>query len=109
MNRRAVRLEERHEFFSCRRFGVLQLRHPLAACLAFVVLQAAACGLQYSGEDRTRIADQTEVDIAVLADSPVVHVDLHKRQFLTDALAIPHPKIERRADDNENVRIGKRL
>ncbi len=109
MDRRAVRLEKRHQLFGRGGFGVLQLRHPFAARLALVVFEAAARRLQHRSQNRARIADQTEIDVAVLADRAVVHVDLHQRQFLADALAVAHAEIERRADDDQHVGIRKGL
>ena len=55
------------------------------------------------------IADQPEIDVAILADGAVIHVDLHQLEILADALAVAHAKIERRADDHQYVGLGKRL
>ena len=66
-------------------------------------------GLQHRAQDRARIADQPEVDVAILADRAVVHVDLHQLQILADALAVAHAEIERRADDHQHVGLGEGL
>ena len=69
----------------------------------------SAGGLQYGAEDGARVADQPQVDVAVLADSAVVHVDLHQLDVLADALAVSHAEIEGCADDHEHVGLGKGL
>jgi hypothetical protein len=52
---------------------------------------------------------EPEIDVAILADGAVVHVDLHELQLFADALAVAHAEIERRADDDQHVRLGKGL
>ena len=91
------------------RLGGGELLHPLAARLALVLLEAAGGGLQHRAEDGARITDQPEVDVAVLADGAVVHVDLHELELLADAPAVAHAKIKRRADDDDDVGIGERV
>jgi hypothetical protein len=50
-----------------------------------------------------------KLDVAILADRAVVHVDLHQLEILADALAVAHAEIERSADDHQHVGVGKRL
>ena len=54
MDRHAVRLEQRHEFFGGNRFRVAQLLEPLLTRLTLVVLDAARRRLQHRAQDRAR-------------------------------------------------------
>src|SRR5580692_7434973 len=53
--------------------------------------------------------DQAKIDVAILANRAVVHVDLHQLQFLADALTVAHAEIERRADDDQDIGAGESL
>ncbi len=62
-------------------------------------------GLGDRGQDRARVADQAEVDVAVLADGAVVHVDLDHGRALRQPAAVAHPEVERGADDQDQVGV----
>ena len=109
VNRHAVRLEQRHELIARHHFRVAQLLQPLLTRLAFVALDAPAGGRQYCAQDRARIANQSKIDIAILADRAIVHVDLHQLQVLADALAVAHAEIERRSDNDQHIGARKGL
>ena len=66
-------------------------------------------GLGDCGEDRAGVADEAERDVAVLADRPVVHVDLDDLGLARQALAVAHPEVERRADDQDHVGVVERV
>ncbi len=65
--------------------------------------------MQHGAQDRAWIADQSQADVAILADGAVIHVDLHQSQILADALAVAHAEVERRTHDQEHVGVGERL
>jgi hypothetical protein len=77
----------------------------LLARLALVVFEPPACRLQHRSENRAGIADQTEIDIAVLAHCAVIHIDLHQRQLFADAFAVAHAEIERSPNDDQHVGV----
>ena len=81
----------------------------MLARLPLVLLDAPRGRLQHRAQDRARVADQTQIDVAVLADRAVVHVDLHQLQLLADALAVAHAEVEGRSDDHQHIGIGERL
>src|SRR4051794_28893397 len=81
----------------------------LEPALALLALGAALRGLGDLGEDRARVADEAERDVAVLADRLVVHVDLDDGRVLRQALAVAHPEVERSADDQDHVRVVERV
>ena len=56
-------------------------------------------------EDAPGVADDAEVDVAVLADRAVVQVDLDDRRVGGEALAVAHAEVERRADDDDQVGV----
>src|SRR5215472_2080952 len=51
------------------------------------------------------MTDELEIDIAILAARPVIHVDLHQRRLGADAPPVAHAKVEGRTDDDDDVRI----
>src|SRR4051795_4305823 len=81
----------------------------LEPALALLGLAAALRGLGDLAEDRARVADEAEGDVAVLADRLVVHVDLDDRGLAREALAVAHPEVERRADDQDHVGVVERV
>ena len=57
--------------------------HPfLRAVWRLSSFETAAGRLQHRAEHRAGIADDAEVDVAILADRAVVHVDLHQRRLV---------------------------
>src|SRR4051812_48803573 len=81
----------------------------LEPALALLALAAALGGLGDLAEDRARVADEAERDVAVLADRLVGHVDLDDRGLAREALAVAHPEVERRADDQDHVGVVERV
>src|SRR5205823_7597556 len=79
--------------------------HPLLACLALILFEAASGRLQHSARNGARMSDQPQVDITVLADSAVVHVDLHQLELGADAAAVTHTEIKRSPDDDDHIRF----
>ena len=75
----------------------------------FSPLARPLAALATSAEDRARVADEAERDVAVLADRPVVHVDLDDCGLARQALAVAHPEVERRADDEDHVGVVERV
>ena len=53
------------------------------------------------------VADDPEVDVAVLADGAVVEVDLHDGRVRRQPLAVAHAEVEGRADDDDDVGVGE--
>src|SRR5262249_9102983 len=49
--------------------------------------------------------DQTEVNVAVLADRPVVHVDLHECQLVADTPSVAHAEVEWCSDYDKDIRL----
>src|SRR6516162_4133870 len=78
VDRLIVGLEERHQLFRRRCFRFAQALHPFAPLLALVVLESSRGRLQHRAEDCTRVTHEPQVDVAVLADRAVIHVDLHQ-------------------------------
>ena len=109
VDRRVVGLEQRHELFTGSRFGVSQFLHPLPAGLALVLFEAAGGGLQDCAQNGPGVADQPQIDIPVLADGAVVHVDLHERELRADAASVAHAEVERRAHDDNDIGVGERV
>src|SRR5450631_1116920 len=109
MNGHAVGFEQRHQLFRGDGLGVAQRLQPLLPSLPLVALDATRSSLQYRSQDGAGVADQSQTDVAILADRSIVHVDLHQLQILADALAVAHAEIERRPHDHDDVRICKRL
>src|SRR4030088_1524739 len=60
-------------------------------------------------EDHTDVTDEAEIDVPVLADSAVVHIDLHHGRVFRQPPAVAHPEVERRADDYDHVRVVDRV
>ena len=79
-----------------------QLLHPLGA-LAIAFRRAAARRLLDGFENRAAVADQSERDIAVLADVAVVEIDLHDGRIGAQPPAVAQTKIERTTDDDNHV------
>ncbi len=106
IDRRRVGGEHRHQLGERRVLGRGELGHPLPPLLPLVVLEPARGRRERGGEHRTGIADNAERNVAVLADGAVVEVDLHQSRHV-DALAVAHAEIERRADNDDDVGLGK--
>ena len=102
MDRRAIRQEHGHQLVGRLGLGRAQLLEPGLAPLRAVV-GAARGGVVHGLQDRPRIADQSQRDVAVLADRAVVHVDLHHRGLGAQALAIAHAEVEGGADNDDHV------
>jgi hypothetical protein len=92
--------------FARHRFRLAQLLHPLLPRLALALVDPGRSRIEHRCENRPRIPDQAERDVAILADRAVVHVDLHQRRH-ADPLAIAHAEVERRADDDDDIRLGE--
>src|SRR5712692_2996184 len=91
--------------------GLLKLVEPFLTA-ARAIVYASARRLGDSAQDCAGVADETERDIAVLADGAVVEIDLHD-SFGPQPAAIAHAEIEGPADDHDNVcfleRVAARL
>src|SRR4051812_1222046 len=111
--REAQRVDRRRVLHEARQALLLQAlllgAQRLEPALALLALAAALRGLGDLAEDRARVADQAERDVAVLADRAVVHVDLDDLGLAREALAVAHPEVERRADDQDHVRVVERV
>src|SRR4051812_24271835 len=81
----------------------------LEPALALAAVAAALGRLGHLAEDRTGVADEAQRDVAVLADGAVVHVDLDDLRLARQALAVAHPEVERRADDEDHVGVVERV
>src|SRR5207244_7394714 len=92
---------------AARRCPLRELPQPRVPRLALVALEAPRGPLQHGAEDRARMSDQPEIDVAVLADRAVVHVDLHELELRADAPPVAHAKVEGRAHDDDDVGVGK--
>ena len=108
MDRRLVGAEQGHQLL-----GLLDLEGPelLQPRLAPVAARPAARGrgVRRRAEDRARIADQAQGHVAVLADRPVVEVDLDHRRVAPQPLAVAHAEVEGGADDDDDVRLLERI
>ncbi len=87
-------------------FGAKFFEPTLAA--RRTVIGAPGRRLRDGGEARADVADESERDVAVLADRRVRHVDLHDRRRL-EPLAVAHAEVERRPDDHDHVGFVERV
>src|SRR5205085_2141026 len=69
----------------------------------------ARCRLRHGRQDRPDVADQAERNVAVLADRAVIHVDLHDRRPRRQPPPVAHAEVERRPDDDDDVRVLERV
>src|SRR3569833_681830 len=53
------------------------------------------------------MANETEADIPVLADGAIIHINLHQRQLVADALSVTHSEIKRRTHDQNHISFGE--
>ena len=79
----------------------------MLARLALVLLEAAGGRLQHRPQNGARVADQSQIDVAVLADRAIVHIDLHQLRLGADSPPVAHAKVERRADNDNDVGVGE--
>src|SRR3954468_1975194 len=111
--REAQRVDRRRVLHEPRQALLLQAlllgAERLEPALALLALAAALRGLGDLAEDRARVADEAEGDVAVLADGLVGHVDLDDRRLARQALAVAHPEVERGADDQDHVGVVERV
>src|SRR4051812_34624977 len=111
--REAQRVDRRRVLHEARQALLLQAlllgAERLEPALALLALRAALGGLGDFAEDRAGVADEAERDVAVLADRLVGHVDLDDRGLAREALAVAHPEVERRADDQDHVGVVERV
>src|SRR3954464_5417275 len=111
--REAQRVDRRRVLHEARQALLLQAlllgAERLEPALALAAVRAALGGLGDLAEDRARVADQAERDVAVLADRLVGHVDLDDLRLAREALAVAHPEVERRADDQDHVGVVERV
>src|SRR5919202_2376486 len=111
--REAERVDRRRVLHEARQALLLQAlllgAQRLEPALALVALAAALGRLGDLAEDRAGVADEAEGDVAVLADSLVGHVDLDDLRLARQPLAVAHPEVERRADDEDHVRVVERV
>lgn len=87
-----------------RRLDFAQPANPFLA-LALVDVPGGRAGR--GREHGTGVSDDAEVDVPIASDSPVVKVDLHDRRFGGQPFAVSHPEVERRADDDDQVRVAE--
>ncbi len=64
--------------------------------------------LAHGVHDRAQIADQPEVEVAVVADVLVIHVHDHDLRLGIEAPAVAHAEIERRAGQQDDVGVVER-
>src|SRR3954451_13571317 len=111
--REAQRVDRRGVLHEPRQALILQAlllgAERLEPALALLALAAALGRLGHLAEDRTGVADEAQRDVAVLADGAVVHVDLDDLRLARQALAVAHPEVERRADDEDHVGVVERV
>src|SRR3954451_12300975 len=111
--REAQRMDRRRVLHEARQALLLQAlllgAQRVEPALALAAVGAALGGLGDLAEDRAGVADEPERDVAVLADRLVGHVDLDDLGLARQALAVPHPEVERRADDQDHVRVVERV
>src|SRR4051795_11175346 len=111
--REAQRMDRRRVLHEARQALLLQAlllgAQGVQPALALLPLAPALRGLGDLAEDRARVADEAEGDVAVLADGLVGHVDLDDRRLARQALAVAHAEVERRADDDDHVRVVERV
>src|SRR5690606_20250412 len=60
-------------------------------------------------KDSTRIANQSQIDVAIFSYSTIVLIDLDYLRILAQALAIAHAEIKRRTDNDNHIRLVKTL
>ena len=104
MDRQLVLQQPRHPLGDQSVLFLAQAPHP-GVTPSRTSVAVSRSGLNPRGEDRAGIADQPEFDVPVAADRPVVHVDLDHGRVLGQSLAVAHPEVERRADDQDHVRL----
>ncbi len=68
----------------------------------------AAGSLAHRVDDGAQIADQPEVEVAIVADVPVIHVHDDDLRLGIEAPAVAHAEIERRAGQQDDVGVVER-
>src|SRR3954449_1535190 len=111
--REAQRVDRRRVLHEARQALLLQAlllgAERLEPALALAAVGAALGGLGDLAEDRAGVADEAERHVAILADRLVGHVDLDDLGIAREALAVAHPEVERRADDQDHVSVVERV
>ena len=65
-------------------------------------------GLTHRVHDGSQIADQPEIEVAIVADVAVIHVHDHDLGLGIQAPAVAHAEIERRAGQQDHVGVVER-
>src|SRR3954451_5897860 len=111
--REAQRVDRRRFLHEPRQALLLQAlllgAERLEPALALAAVRAALGGLGDLAEDRARVDDQAERDLAVLPDRLVAYVELHDLILVREARAGVNPDLERRMGLQDHAGVVERV